>query len=188
MIHSEELRRKRQQEAAELAAKAALKKWIRERNEELLGKFPNITGIHFHNRLESVAGELWFHPGEDVEIVPQYKKLDGETQPPAIEGTYKTEDASENDGESDPIVRITSKADKRIDKWHIRPSDEVLGEIFLDAFERKEPYPEHLRGKAKVSIPDALESDYRKAKDPNSSRGLSSNGIVPPPPPDPGQR
>jgi hypothetical protein len=164
MIHEEEIARRRAQEALNKAAREALQQKIIEENEKLLGKNPNVSGIRFYNRATDTAGSLKFMNDGTVEIVPEYLRLDGVTQPPAKQGTWKIDDDSDNPEKPDPIVRVVSTADQRIDKWHINVSNQILGEIYLDALEPKKPYPSYLKGQAKIKIPPEVQTEIDNFK------------------------
>lgn len=179
MIHEEEIARRRKQEALNKAAREALRQKIMEENEKLLGKHPNVSGIRFYNRETDTAGSLKFMNDGTAEIVPEYTRLDGVTQPPAKQGTWKIDDDSDDPEKPEPIVRVVSTADQRIDKWHISVSDQILGEINLDAVEPKKPYPSRLQGRAKIKIPLEVQNEISNFRyDPSHSAPEKLTGAL----------
>jgi hypothetical protein len=181
MIHEKEIAERKRREAEESAIRDARRQKILEENEKLLGSPPNIGGICFVNAAKDIAGSIHFFPSGKCEIESEYKKLDGQTQPPRVEGDWRVEDESQSDKPA-YVVHVTSTADKRIDKWHIRLSDVELGEIRLEAFERKEPYPSMLKGRSKVKVPPEVRQEILNIK-PDTKK--HATGLVPPPPPNP---
>lgn len=158
LIHEQELAKQRAEDAKRRAGEDERKRKIREENEKLLGAFPNLVGITFINRISGLGGYLKFVSSDEVDIAPDYEKLDAKTVAKKVGGTYQIR----NDGtpkSQDWIVRVKSQFDgtDRIDEWHIRPGDEIIGEVFLDGIETQKPYPAFLKGTLKIDLPEHSE-------------------------------